>query len=144
MTRADRLRDFVASWDDVPVEYGASDCSIVPAIWAARETDKRIEWPDYASEAEAAALVEDAGGLANVWREVAEGAGFAAHRIGAEVPGLGDIGIVDTRTLGQVGGIFANHGLILVRCDPTPDAPRGMRPLSWRPGRTAVAAWRIA
>ena len=141
MTRAESLRAFIGSWDRVPVVDGQSDCSIVPALWAAEITGLPIEWPDYSSADEAAAMIEDAGGLDHLWRDVARGPGFREYHA-HDVPSLGDIGIVNTRTRGPIGGIFVNHGVIMVRCDPRDDAPRGMRPLTWTV-RSAVAAWVI-
>lgn len=141
--RTDRLRGFLAAWDGIPMEYGTSDCSIVPAMWVSEETGRTVEWPDYASEEEARELIGEAGGLVHLWRAVADEVGLSEVQVGCAVPALGDIGIVDTRMHGPIGGIFARHGLIYVRCDPTEDNERGMRPLTWRPGRSAIAAWSL-
>lgn len=88
-----------------PVTWGTSDCSTWPAQWVAEVTGRTIEWPLYASEAEAEALIADAGGLVPLWRDVAVRSGLRERDV-REAPEPGDVGVIGTRRLGDVGVVF--------------------------------------
>lgn len=110
LARAARLEAYVEATKDVPVDWDG--CSTWPAQWVADETGIAFEWPDYADEAEGRALIEREG-LVNIWERVARQAGM--RRLRSEMPVLGDIGVIQTDTRGQVGGIFADGGVFCWR-----------------------------
>lgn len=108
--RGERLRAFVAAVHGVQADWDG--CSTWPAAWVAAETGREVEWPSYADEAEGRAVIERAGGLVALWTKYAARAGL--ERIHDGMPGVGDIGIIETSTV-QVGGIFTFGGGICVR-----------------------------
>lgn len=114
MSRSGRLRSFIEELAGTPVVWGQSDCSAAPAKWIEREFGLSLDLPAYNSREEAHRCVTAAGGLANLWSGIAIPGGL--YEIYGE-PQLGDIGIVDTRLYGQIGGIFADGRVLIVRKD---------------------------
>ena len=109
----DRLEEFLRRHDGKPVQWGVDDCSACPHAWL-RENGIDVRLPAYASRDEAHALIGAAGGLVNVWDDCLVGTGVR-ERHGA--PELGDIAIIDTRLLGQVGVICGAGGICCWRKD---------------------------
>lgn len=103
----DRLAAFLASFEDKPVEWGRDDCTACPALWL-RENGFDVRLPEYRSRDEAHALITAAGGLVPLWGQYLSGTGVGP-RYGA--PELGDIAIIETRLLGDVGVIVGAGGL---------------------------------
>lgn len=114
VARSQRLRAFVEALADVPVVWGQSDCSAAPARWAEREFGVALALPDYRSREEAHRLIAAAGGLAELWSSIAIPAGMV-ERFGE--PEIGDIGVVDTRLYGHIGGIWGAGRVLIVRKD---------------------------
>lgn len=114
MTKAEALRSFVNRTQGVPVIWGESDCSTWPAQWIIDQTGANVEWPEYSTREEAQQIIDAAGGLDAVWHEIATEAGL--ERVW-DAPILGDIGIIDTRLYGYVGGIFADGGAFCWRAE---------------------------
>lgn len=102
-----RLMDFLSRHDGKPVQWGVDDCSACPHLWLV-ENGIAPRLPAYSSRDGAHALVVSAGGLAALWDECLTGTGVS-ERIG--VPMLGDIAVIDTRLLGQVGVIYGAGGV---------------------------------
>lgn len=122
--RIERLRAFLERYQGKPVTWGIDDCSACPALWVAEETGWKVDYPSYSSEAEGLALKARHGGLVPIWDE----------RIGEHLverfddPQPGDVGIIDTRLWGQIGGIILAGGIIALRKE-TPDKLKG----GWHP-----------
>lgn len=110
--RAARLKAFVEAMHEKPVTWGVDDCSTWPAQWVSDETGKELAWPAYGSKDEAVALIDRSGGLVTLWDQALRPAGiFERH----DEPQLGDVGVVQTADMGEVGGIFAVNRTFLWR-----------------------------
>lgn len=114
MGRANRLRAFLTRFEGAPVVWGESDCSAAPALWWSEETGRKIDLPEYASRDEAHAIIEQMGGLLAVWDDIAAQVG-GMERIGE--PEIGDVGIIETRLHGQIGGILGAGRILIIRKD---------------------------
>lgn len=126
------VMDFANQWRDVPVTWGNDDCSMWPASWI-YSRGYQLDIPEYSSEGEAKAIIESYGGLASVWSQIAKSANIPATR----EPREGDVGIMRTRVLGDVGCIFVQYGMTaLLRTSP------GFRALPVRP-QNIIAAWAV-
>ena len=112
--RADRLKTFVSTFAAGPVVWGKDDCSAAPTEWLRQECGIDVALPRYRSREEAQAVVASFGGLSEAWRSLAIENGLNV-RYGE--PELGDIGVIDTRLYGEVGGILASGRVFLVRKD---------------------------
>ena len=113
MTRAERLKAAIEALTDIPIEWGVSDCSTWPAQWVADVTGREFDWPAYSSQDEAEAMIAAAGGLLPLWEAVARTAGI--RRRYELLPTLGAIGIIRTHGHGDVGGVFADGGVLCWR-----------------------------
>ena len=102
-----KLADFLAGFDGKPVVWGRDDCSAVPYLWL-RENGFQARLPNYSSRDEAHALIDEAGGLINIWDICMAGTGIGSRRGGPE---LGDIAVIDTRRFGPIGVICAAGGI---------------------------------
>lgn len=109
ISRQQRLRAFLKSYEEQPVEWRVSDCSAAPAKWVEAEREISIAFPEYGTREEAARLIAEAGGLVNIWNERLP----LSARIAP--PELGDVGIVSMRKLGDVGVIIGAPGIALLR-----------------------------
>lgn len=121
-----------------PVEWGEDDCSTFPAKYLASR-GVPIEIPAYGSEAEAQAVVERYGTLADVWTAIADRSGL--REVPIEMRRAGDVGVIRVSTLGQshggqIGGIFLKYGLLLLI--RTEDGARMISPRE----ATIVKVWR--
>lgn len=134
MSRAERLKAAVIALADVPVEWGVSDCSTWPAQWVADITGREFDWPAYSGQAEAEAMIARAGGLLPLWENVAQAAGLVRRH--DFMPALGDVGIIRTRGYGEVGGVFADGGVLCWR------ASWGVHLIAPR-RQTVVAIWEV-
>lgn len=132
MTRADRLLAFVRDHSGRPIVWGRDDCSAWARRWVEAETGLRVPFPIYASHAEAAALITEAGGLAPLWREALAPLGL----VETVHPLAGDVGVVATADHGAVGTIFSGGGWAYWR------ALDGVTALRPRP-RTILVAWTL-
>lgn len=103
----EKLSAFLAGFDGKAVVWGKDDCSACPHLWLG-ENGIHAHLPAYSSRDEAHALIEQAGGLVNVWDQCLAGTGVG-ERYGA--PELGDIAVIDTRRLGPIGVICAAGGV---------------------------------
>ncbi|WP_157014901.1 DUF6950 family protein [Mesorhizobium xinjiangense] len=130
--RGERLRALVEHLKGKPVEYGVDDCSMLPAQWVADVTGREFDWPVYGSRDGAAAIIDAAGGLVNVWLPVVRSLGLIER---FDVPEIGDIGIIDT-SHGHVGGIWLHGQTFLWRAD------QGVRVLGVRSHRI-VRIWQV-
>ena len=110
--RGERLRAYVQEIRGKPAQWGVDDCSLWVAQWVANETSREFDWPDYSSEEEARRIIDEAGGLVNVWDRVTREAGLMPIHV--DKPTIGDVGIIET-SKGHVGGIFTFGGGICVR-----------------------------
>lgn len=110
---AERLSAFLRTISDEPVEWGRNDCSAVPQRWLI-ENGIVPELPVYQSRDEAHAIIDRHGSLVAAWdwclRNDPLPERYAAPR-------LGDIAVVDTRLYGQIGGIVAEGGILVIRRD---------------------------
>lgn len=118
-----RLMAFLEPLEGKPTEWGRDDCSALCARWA-QENGHQVEMPPYASEDEARRLIEKAGGLVNLWGDIAFEAGIQERH---GLPEMGDVGIIDTRLFGPVGVICVSNGVCCWRTSRSAAwlAPRG-------------------
>lgn len=120
-----------------PVEWGKDDCSMFAAQWAADRLDRlgrEFRFFHYDGEDEARALIEEKGGLVNVWDEVAAANGI--YRVPDRIRS-GDVGVIHTHLHGDVGCIFVKYGAVcLIRSD------LGFHSLGIRE-KHVLGAWRI-
>jgi hypothetical protein len=104
----ENLSAFLAGFEGKPVVWGKDDCSACPHLWL-RENGIHAHLPAYSSRDGAHALIEQAGGLVNVWDECLAGTGVGERC--SDRPELGDIAVIDTRRLGPIGVICAAGGV---------------------------------
>ena len=81
------LGDFLAAAARTPWQAGSHDCTAWPARWAG------IELPSYSDDAEAARLVQEAGGLVPLWTRHING-----RLARVSEPLAGDIGVIELLT----------------------------------------------
>lgn len=137
----ERLRATVAAVKDRPVTWGVDDCTTWPAQWTVDVTGRTLpQWPDYASEAEARALIDAAGGLVPLWDEAARALRVPVRH---EAPEPGDVGVILTGRHGPVGVIFGHGGVAFWRSSSADGTRGGVHALT--PRRvTLVRAWAVA
>lgn len=143
MTGRTRLLGLYVQGTSAVVEWGRSDCSTWPAQWVAEATGRPVEWPVYASEDDARALITAAGGLVPLWRDVARATCLRERDAAVEAPVCGDIGVITTRRFGPCGVIFGplsgvGDGPWLAYWR----AEGGARPIAVRRA-TILAAWEV-
>lgn len=105
--------DFFSSIIGKPVVWGVDDCSAWAAGWYHLKTGNKPSLPEYSSKDEAHKLIEQAGGLVTLWGRAL--VGFGIERFGPAQSG--DVGIIDTRKFGPVGGIFGAGGVFYLRSE---------------------------
>lgn len=106
LARQARLRAHVESVKETACEWGVNDCSAWSGAWVEKERRINLGLPTYSGEAEARHLIEQAGGLENIWSRLAMLSGIAE----TESPQYGDVGLIDTK-FGPVGVIVAHEGV---------------------------------
>lgn len=131
-SRQKRLQAFIDAIGDSAVTWGKDDCSAAAANWVRAETGRPVGLPDYSGKAAAMQLIEDAGGLENLWERALVPTGLM-QGWPAGTPSLGDIGIVDTRLYGPVGVIFCAFGTAFWRAEEGYSffTPRASHILKW-------------
>lgn len=122
------FRAHLSAYADRPVIWGESDCCQFVAAWLRRH-GVALALPAYASEAAARRLIARHGGLVELLREIASGAGL--RETGAPEPG--DVGVIDLST-GPVACIFIHGGYAALRTDSG---------TLWLMPRTIRAAWAL-
>lgn len=113
ITRPERLHAFMERAAG-EVVWGVNDCTAAPVTWLAGEIGKALPLPSYTSREEALAIIAKHGTLADTWSAFADKYGVA-ERYGE--PEFGDIGVIDTRLYGQIGGIITTSRVMLLRRD---------------------------
>lgn len=120
------LGDYLLEAARTPWRYGVHDCTAWPARWAG------IEVPAYSTEAEAQALIEQAGGLVALWER-----GIADRMPLVDEPEPGDVGIIVAigadRQPVEIGAIWTGIRWAFL-------SPRGLVSAS----ADAIAIWRPA
>lgn len=134
--RGEALRALAERLGDKPPEWGVDDCSMMVAQWIADATGRDFDWPRYDSAEDANALIAAHGSLAALWTAILAPAGICELHLAAdEIPAIGDVGIVSTRHVGDVGGIFLHGGNFMWRSERVTIFP---------PRRhTIVKVWRV-
>lgn len=126
------LSRHVSEVEGLPVEWGVNDCTMWAAEWFERVKGYGLDLAPYASRQEAHELIDNAGGLDALW-----GHALAGHLERRYVdPQLGDVGVIQSRLFGQVGGIFGDDGIFFWRSD------KGTALLRPRPS-TIISVWAI-
>lgn len=110
---AERLSAFLRTISDEPVEWGRNDCSAVPQRWLV-ENGIAADLPVYGSRDEAHAIIARHGSLVATWDWCLRKDPLPMRY---DQPRLGDVAVVDTRLYGQVGGIVAEGGILVIRKD---------------------------
>ncbi len=130
MSRGADLMAFVRRHEGVRVTWGLDDCSAICARWMSEACGFAPALPPYRSREEAARLIDASGGLVACWRGALRSLDLAE----TDLPGIGDVGVVETEHFGAVGMIMGANGYAFWR------ARAGfqlMRPRSW------LAAWTL-
>ena len=104
-----RASRFVEDRSRAPMVWGESDCSAWAAEWVFVATGQHLKMPAWNSEAEARALIARYGSLVDVWSAVIDDDNDNDLIEGYGEPEPGDVGIIHTHLVGQVGGIFLAH-----------------------------------
>lgn len=107
------LRQHVEGSEGKPVTWGEDDCTMWAARWFERVRGRRLSLAAYASRDAALALIAKSGSLAALWSDALDGR--LLERYGE--PEFGDVGVIDSRLFGQVGGIFGDDGTFFWRSD---------------------------
>lgn len=110
MTRCELLAEFIDKAVE-PVRWGVDDCTMWAATWVNIASGRPVATLGYDTEDKARVLIEQHGGLLNIWDRALSDAGFFE----SYEPQLGDVGLVDTRLSGPVGVIFGGGGLAMRR-----------------------------
>lgn len=110
---SEKLSAFLCVIAGESVEWGRNDCSSVPHRWL-RENGIPAELPAYKSRDEAHAIIAQHGSLVATWDWCLRGDPLRERY---DDPRLGDIAVVDTRLYGQIGGIVAQGGILVIRKD---------------------------
>lgn len=101
------LIKFLSSFEGKSVVWGYDDCTACPALWL-KQNGFKFDLPEYTSKHEAHELIKSHGGLVKTWDYYLIPSGIQA-RYGT--PEVGDIAVIDTRLLGEVGVICGAGGL---------------------------------
>lgn len=88
------LGEYLAAARSKPWAWREHDCTAFPAIWAGLAD----ALPLYANEAEAEAMIRDAGGLAPLWEKAAAG---RADPVPLDCIEPGDVGIIELPAPGE-------------------------------------------
>lgn len=128
----DKLFDLIDELEGKPVEWGVNDCTMFAARWFERVHGCALDLAPYDSEATARALIAEAGTLADLWTAALDG--HLPEQYGE--PEFGDVGVIESRLFGQVGGVFGDDGVFFWR------AEKGTALLRPRP-KTIVKVWAI-
>ncbi|WP_027488463.1 DUF6950 family protein [Allorhizobium undicola] len=118
------LRAYIEAAQDLPYEWGKSDCTSWAAAWVERVHGRKVKRPRWKSQDEAHALIARRGSLLALWSDVLEEFGLQP---GYGDPQPGDVGLIETRLAGVVGGIFIQHGLFCWRGEPYGTRPMMIR-----------------
>lgn len=110
---SEKLSAFLRAIADEQVVWGRSDCSAVPQRWLI-ENSIAAELPVYHSRDEAHAIIARHGSLVATWDWCLRGDPLPERHA---APRLGDIAVVDTRLYGQIGGVIAEGGILVIRRD---------------------------
>lgn len=125
------LKQHIDSVSGKEAVFGLDDCTPWCATWVWMVTGVRVIDPDWQSWAEAKSKIEQAGSLSSLWDQTLAGTMMCE----TFSPVFGDIGVIETRVAGQVGGIFLDHGRFVWRVK---DGVSILMP------RTVVRAWTFA
>lgn len=126
------LSRHVSDVEGLPVEWGVNDCTMWAVEWFERVKGYELDLAPYASREEAYELIDNAGGLNELW-----GSALVGHLERRYVdPQFGDVGVIRSRLFGQVGGIFGDDGVFFWRSD------KGTALLRPRPS-TIISVWAI-
>lgn len=140
MGKSEALAAWLDQAVDTPRQWGVHDCNLWPADWVVRcgHADPAAEWRGlYTTPLGAARLVEDAGGMTQLWCDAANGVGLVV----TPRPLAGDVGLIEVMTsdrdplaiFGRCGAIcmgagqwavVSEHGLFMAQ-------------------RPVIAAWRV-
>lgn len=110
---AEKLAIFLRAIADEPVEWGRNDCSAAPQRWLV-ENGIAADLPFYNSRDEAHAIIAHHGSLVATWDWCLRKDPLPTRY---DAPRLGDIAVVNTRLYGQIGGIVAEGGILVIRKD---------------------------
>lgn len=125
------LEAYIDSVSGKPVVWGVDDCTAWPAGWIERRTGVAVRRPHWASEAEAAAIIAEAGSLLALWERVLDDNGISPT---AE-PVAGDVCVLRLSSA-EVGGIILHGGFVACR------AGNGFAMLRPRVG-VMIRAWAV-
>lgn len=131
------LLEFMLETAERPGVWGLDDCCAQPARWVERIRGVRLNFPKYSTQDEAYRLVEEFGGLVNLWDHALEP---AALEIRHGDPRPGDVGIIHVagtciEPLNERGLIYAADGIGWVR-----RIDKGYSPIRPRP-RYQIKTW---
>jgi hypothetical protein len=102
-----KLMQFLSSFEGKSVVWGYDDCSACQYLWL-RANGHSPEFPEYSSQEEAHQLVKEAGGMVPLYDQLLIGTAIQER---FSTPEVGDIAVIDTRLLGEVGVICGAGGI---------------------------------
>ncbi len=132
MTRAEVLEAYIMEHAGRPVRWGVSDCCMFVASWVERASGVKLPTPHYMGEEHGRALIDAAGGLEPIWRDIATRGGL--WTTGA--PDVGDVALIDTTRWGPIGAIWGGSGYAYWR------TLNGVTMVAPHPD-TVVASWSV-
>lgn len=106
----EKMDAFLAEIAGSPLVWGESDCTMQAHNWVVHSTGVQPNTIQYSSEQEAHRLIEEKGGLENIWFEA-----MSPHFRQVAQANYGDVGIIGLTGGKKVGCIFVAGGAAVLR-----------------------------
>jgi len=127
-----KLLAFLNRFEGKPITWGVDDCTSSAALWLA-ENGIKVRTEPYSTREEGRAIIKRHGSLVDLWEWALAGTGVR-ERFGT--PEIGDVAVIDTRLMGQVGVICASGGICAWR--------KAHGGFFWIAPRSFVKVWAIS
>jgi len=129
----EKLLAFLEQFEGKPITWGKDDCTASAALWL-RENGIKVRTQPYSTRDEGQAIIQKHGSLVDLWDWALAETGVC-QRFG-DVPELGDIAVIETRLMGQVGVICGSGGVCAWR--------KAHGGFFWIAPRSFVKVWAIS
>lgn len=121
-----KLGEYLAAARAARWQWGMHDCCAWPARWAG------VPVPPYSSEAEAEAMLADAGGIVALWEKHGHG-----HIVATDRPNAGDVGVIKVvgreLTIVECGAIYTGKRWAFIPFSGGLAAASAVVVKAWRP-----------